>query len=288
MVKTTPTRPIAGAVGPVCREGCRRAHVVRARRAAGFSLIEVLVAALVLVIALLANAGTVGSGQQNQQYIAERRMAHEVFRRFVESLRDAAQEDTGAASGALYAHLKAQYTTLLAEATGERVDTAQSYAGEDPGLRLSRNLGAAGLYPARPNSKVPATSVNDHYGWLSPNPVPGATDPYMPFDIPAALGEVGFAVEVPAWATATDARLMLRENKVAPRYGMNIDYTFDGKADGADLNGDGLLDGDAREDKNDYKFIPCVVRMRWQRVGKAAQEIVMPVWLRRPAPSGGG
>ncbi|MFM8980483.1 MAG: prepilin-type N-terminal cleavage/methylation domain-containing protein [Planctomycetia bacterium] len=254
----------------------------------GFSLVEVLVAALVLVIALLANAGTVGSGQQNQQYIAERRMAHEVFRRFVEGLRDAASEDTGAASGALYLKLKSMYTTLLAEATAERVDTAQSYAGEDPGLRLSRSLGAAGLYPARPNSKVPASSVNDHYGWLTPNPVPGATDPYMPFEIPAALGEVGFSVEVPAWSTATDTRLMLRENKVAPRYGMNLDYTFDGKADGADLNGDGLVDGTAREDKNDYKFIPCVVRMRWERRGKASQEIVMPMWLRRPAPSGGG
>lgn len=294
MQMTSRARPRAGSLGPVARDGRRLGvgrpslegacpPVARARCEGGFSLIEVMVAALVLVIALLANAGTVGSGQTNQQYVAERRMAHEVFRRFVERLRDAAAQDVGTASGSFYLHLKAQHLALLNESTGERADNDLDDTGSDRGLRLSRNLRAAGLYPARPNSAVPGTSVNDHYGWLSPNPVPGSTDPYEVFDIPASLGEVGFVVEVPAAATLADTRVMLRESLVAPRYGMNVDYTGDGKADGLDLNGNGTIEADAREDKNDYKLVPVVVRMRWERRGRASEEIVMPVWLRRPA-----
>lgn len=281
MQKTSHARLRAGGLGPVVRGGRRLGPQ------AGFSLIEVLVAALVLVIALLANAGTVGSGQTNQQYVAERRAANEVFRRFVEQLRDAASNDVGAAGGSLYLHLKAQYLALLTESTTERVDTALQDVGADPGLRLVRNLRAAGLYPARPNGVVAASSVNDHYGWLSPNPVPGATDPYEPFEIPASLGEVGFLVEVPSSRTASDSRMMLRENLVAPRFGMNVDYTGDGKPDGLDLNGSGNVTDTPREDKNDYKLVPSVVRMRWQRRGRAPEEIVMTVWLRRPAAQGG-
>jgi hypothetical protein len=276
MATTPPVRPVVGAV---------RADGTRGR-ASGFSLSEVLVAALVLVVALLANAGTVGSGQANQQFVSERRMAHEVFRRFVERLRDAAAQDTGATSGSVFVRLKSQHVALLNESTGERPDTNRAEIVVDPGLRLVRNLKAAGLYPARPNGTVLPSAANDHYGWLAPNPIPGATDAFEAFDIPASLGEVGFLVEVPSVVTAADTRLMLREIMVAPRYGMNIDYGGDGVADGLDLNGDGVVDGAAREDSNDYKFIPCVVRMRWERKGRSPEEIVMPLWLRRPAPGG--
>ena len=263
----------AALASPAHRAPCRRpaAH-------AGFSLVEVLVAAFVLVIALLANAGTVGSGQTNQQVVAERRMAHEVFRRFIERLRDAAAEDT---AGTLYLRLKATHIAFLSECTTERADPSRQDIGIDPGLRIARDLDAAGLHPVRPNAQVPAASEGDHYGWIAPNPLAGATDPYEAFDIPASLGEVGFLVEVPCAGTTGDPTLRLREAYVAARYGMNVDYTGDNVPDGLDLNGDGDA-SDEVETANSYRVIPCIVRMRWERRGRSPEELVMPLWLRRP------
>jgi len=88
---------------------------------------------------------------------------------------------------------------------------------------------------------------------------------YPDFGVPAVLGTVTFLVQVPV---KTDAGVAaLREDEVAPRYGLPHD-----------LNGDGVIDGNARD--ADYRALPIVVRLRWQRVGKPASEVILATWLR--------
>ena len=88
---------------------------------------------------------------------------------------------------------------------------------------------------------------------------------YPDFDVPAALGTVTFLVQVPVETIAGVA--VLREDEVAPRYGLPHD-----------LNGDGVIDGNARD--ADYRALPIVVRLRWQHVGRPTSEVILATWLR--------
>jgi hypothetical protein len=88
---------------------------------------------------------------------------------------------------------------------------------------------------------------------------------YSDLVAPTTLGTVTALVQVPV--TTVSGVAALRESAVAPRYGLP-----------ADLNGDGAVDGASRGD--DYRSIPVVVRLRWQRAGRTAHEIVLGTWLR--------
>src|SRR5262245_61285400 len=92
-----------------------------------------------------------------------------------------------------------------------------------------------------------------------------ATTYYSDFTVPSVLSNAKFLVQVP-WTVASGTGA-LRENTVAPRYGLPYD-----------LNGDGVLDGNARND--DYARLPVVVRIRWQSALQGAKEIVISTWLR--------
>ena len=72
-------------------------------------------------------------------------------------------------------------------------------------------------------------------------------------------------MQVPVTTVAAVADL--RESAVAPRYGLPHD-----------LNGDGVADGNPRS--ADYRSLPVVVRLRWQRPGHTPHEIVLGSWLR--------
>jgi hypothetical protein len=82
---------------------------------------------------------------------------------------------------------------------------------------------------------------------------------------PSSLGAVTALVQVPV--TAVGGVGALRESATAPRYGLPHD-----------LNGDGTVDAASRA--LDYRSIPVVVRIRWQRAGQAAQEVLVGTWLR--------
>jgi Tfp pilus assembly protein PilV len=88
---------------------------------------------------------------------------------------------------------------------------------------------------------------------------------YADFDVPASLGTVTVLVQVPS--TTVSGVAGLRENANAPRYGLPMD-----------LNGDGAVDGNTRN--ADCAVIPVVVRLRWQRKGRAADEVVVATSLR--------
>src|SRR5262245_40233094 len=92
-----------------------------------------------------------------------------------------------------------------------------------------------------------------------------ATAWYADFTVPTTLGTVTFLVQVPV-ATVGGVPA-LRENEVAPRYGLPYD-----------LNGDGVIDGNPRD--ADYRSLPIVARIRWQRPGTATQEAILSTWLR--------
>jgi len=59
----------------------------------------------------------------------------------------------------------------------------------------------------------------------------------------------------------------LRENLVAPRFGLP-----------ADLDGNGVVDGESR--LADYRVLPVVVTFRWRPNGDAAHELRVATWLR--------
>jgi hypothetical protein len=96
-------------------------------------------------------------------------------------------------------------------------------------------------------------------------PTYAPTDYYSDFVAPTQLGTVTVLVQVPA--ADRSGTTVLREDVDAPRYGLP-----------ADLDGDGVIDGDPRDD--DYQSLPVVVRLRWQRAGEHAQEVVLATWLR--------
>ncbi len=88
---------------------------------------------------------------------------------------------------------------------------------------------------------------------------------YPDLEMPASLGTVTVLVQVPS--KTVDSVSALREDLVAPRYGLPYD-----------LSGDGGIDGLPRDD--DYRMLPVVVRLRWRHPPKAAQEVVVSTWLR--------
>lgn len=85
------------------------------------------------------------------------------------------------------------------------------------------------------------------------------------FTVPASLGTVTVLVQVPR--NIINGVPGLRENMIAPRYGLP-----------SDLNGDGVIDDKLRD--TDYLALPIVIRVRWVRKGRPAQEVVMATWLR--------
>jgi type II secretory pathway pseudopilin PulG len=96
-------------------------------------------------------------------------------------------------------------------------------------------------------------------------PTRPAASYYADFNVPTTLGTVTFLVQVPV--ATTGGAPALRENTVAPRYGLPYD-----------LNGDGVIDGDARD--ADYRSLPIVARLRWEHPGEATQEVLLTTWLR--------
>lgn len=88
---------------------------------------------------------------------------------------------------------------------------------------------------------------------------------YPDFVTPATLGRVTVLVQVPRALGA--GTTYLRETMSASRYGLP-----------ADLNGDGAIDDDPRDE--DYRALPIVVRVRWERPGQEPLEVVLSTWLR--------
>lgn len=125
-----------------------------------------------------------------------------------------------------------------------------------------------GLYARlRPLS---AESASDtalaHVGPDPSLPTHPATAYYTDFVVPSSLGSATFLVQVPR-VPNPGGQHALRENAVAPRYGLP-----------ADLNGDSVVNGGSRA--NDYLALPVVVRIRWGRGQGDLQELVLPTWLR--------
>lgn len=88
---------------------------------------------------------------------------------------------------------------------------------------------------------------------------------YADLVAPPELGDVRLVVQVPV--DRVDGTPALREDVVAPRYGLPHDLDGDGRVDGLPKDGTHLA-------------LPVVVRVRWARPGGRADEVVIPTWLR--------
>lgn len=194
--------------------------VHRARsRAAGFTVVEFVVAMALLTLSVLANVASTGSARDLAQHESERGIALEALTRFIERLR--ADPD--------WAGL---YLRLRSRSRESTFDTARTHLGADPTL-----------------------------------PTYDATAYYADLEVPRTLGTVTFLVQVPAYNPGVLLTPTLREDQPAPRYGLP-----------ADLNGDGVVAPTSRT--GDYRVLPVVVRIRWQRRAQDPQEIVLSTWLR--------
>jgi hypothetical protein len=207
--------PLAGKVRGA---GAGRARLGRRSPEAGFTLVDTLIGAAVLVIAILAHASSVISSHRLNTTAEDHALAMETTTRFVERLR--ADPDW-----------KGLYTRLR--------------------TRSWENPGDTGLARLSVDTSLPTFAPTSYYA---------------DFTAPRSLGTVTVLVQVPATLLPTGVK-GLREDAVAPRYGLP-----------GDLNGDGAIDSDARD--ADYRALPVVVRVRWRRAGQAAQEVVLATWLR--------
>lgn len=185
----------------------------------GFTLIEVLISATVLVVAILGFVASAFASHGLSRTAEDRRIAVETLDRFVERVR--ADPD--------WAGL---YNRLRPLSSESAKDKNLTWLGTDLSLQT---------WPA-----------NSYYADFIP---------------PTTLGTVTFLVQVPV-KTAGGVP-SLREDENAPRYGLP-----------RDLNGDALIDDDARAADN--RVLPVVARIRWQHPGNSAHEVVLATVLRGP------
>jgi hypothetical protein len=151
---------------------------------------------------------------------------------------------------------------MAAQERGVAVHTAQRLVE-----RLRADTDFAGLY-ARLAARTAESAGDTLLVRLGPDralTMHAASVYYGDFVPPASLGTVRLLVQVPVGSVG--GAPALREDLVAPRYGLP-----------ADLNGDGLVNGTSRD--ADYLALPVVVRVRWQRAGQDLEEVVLPAWLR--------
>lgn len=92
---------------------------------------------------------------------------------------------------------------------------------------------------------------------------------YADFTLTGLLRDVWVLIEVPAAPLDLDPTgpAVLREDLANPALGLP-----------ADLNGDGTVDGDARD--ADYAVLPLRVILRWTPPGEASRELRIATWLR--------
>lgn len=190
----------------------RNPRTHRVPNAGGFALVEVLLAAAFVAVAILGLASTTLAGHRFAQAEEARGVALQTTRAFLERLRS--DEDWTGLYGRLWAKV-------------------------DPQVVPAGSTWPAGVY-------------------------------YDDFEVPAILGEVRIRVEVPA-ALPPDATAgtspILREDVPLRRFGLPYD-----------LNGDGVLDSDPRE--NDYRALPVIVEVHWQPAGGIPQKLRTSAWLR--------
>ncbi|MHC5012043.1 MAG: hypothetical protein ACYTG6_14040 [Planctomycetota bacterium] len=175
----------------------------------GLGLIEVLIAAAVAALALMAHLGTTLHGHRLSRAQESRSVALETLHQFIERTR--ADDDWAGLYGRLQSKLAA---------------------------------GASG-YPL--------------------------TAYYSDFPVPGELSQAEVLVEVPQAlpvdAEAGETTMVLREDVSHPALGLPFD-----------LNGDGVIDGEARN--ADYRALPATFTLRWYSVGGMQQEMRVTTWLK--------
>jgi len=86
------------------------------------------------------------------------------------------------------------------------------------------------------------------------------------FVLPASLDSMVVRVELPLRDDGTGLQV-LREDVDEPYFGLP-----------ADLNGDGVVDGDSRDD--DYEALPVALTFQWTAPGHAPETMRLATWLR--------
>ncbi len=246
------------------------------RAQAGFSVLEVLIGASLLAIAVLGHTASIFAEHQLSTEERARSTAMLAMEQFMERMRsdddfaglfsrlnnlqELSRRSPAAASGWLEEMVGGYY-----EAGSLYKDETGGYAGDGAGTMYSswsyaeNTLLAVDDYDATRSGFV---SLRDGRRAFAPQTY------YDDFSTPAGVQDFHVAVEVPSAPTAggAEAGSVLREDLPLQRFGLP-----------ADLNGDGTIDDASHND--DYRAVPVIVTFRWTTSTGAEEEMRLSTWV---------
>lgn len=245
------------------------------RSQSGFSLLEVLIGASILAIAVLGHSASIFSEQQLSREERARSTAMLATEQFMERLRS--DDD--------FAGLFARLNTFqelsrrssdaaqlwVSEMVSGYADAGTLYA-EDGSISAEANetiysswsYAETNLLAVDQLDSTSADFVNLRDGRRAFNP----SVFYDDFIVPTGLRALHVAVEVPTAPSGGDvaAGTVLREDLPLARFGLP-----------ADLNGDGVIDDASHTD--DYRAFPVIVTFHWSSPSGADEELRLSTWV---------
>ena len=222
---------------------------------AGFTVLEAVIGAALLGMALMSQTSVLVANAKLAEQSEARSEMFVATREFMERLR--AYEDWGG----LYAHLRLRQTQaepLTVEQATLEVDAATlTVEGSVEGYVVGAEADA--------DAQLVTQGLHPTYRTHDGRHVfePGA---YLPgFE---TITDFGVLIEVPTNPDTSAGAPLLREDVAVAHFKLP-----------ADLNGDGVIDGGARDD--DYRFLPIRVLFVWKdHVGATTTQVKLTTWIR--------
>lgn len=216
---------------------------------AGFSILEVLIGASVLAVALLGHTASIFSEHKLSEAQRARSTALLAAEQFMERMRS---DDDWIG---LYGRLNTLREISERAGGGVEGDTLKSVAAQD-WFDQAAVLSVADL------ARTDHSYLEDTRVAFPPQVY------YADFAAPSGLRTFHVTVDVPAAPLNADpgGPPVLREDISLDRFGLP-----------SDLNGDGAIDDTSHND--DYQAIPIVVHVRWSYGNRAFEELRLSSWL---------
>ncbi len=255
------------------RKTTRHARARNGLSEGGFSLLEVLIGASLLAIALLGHTSSIFSEHRLSAEQRARSTAMLAMEQFTERMRS--DEDFAGLFERLNNLQELSRRTPAAAYTWLH-EMVRGYYEEDLLYTADGTLAMDAydtLYASWNYTQSTLLVVDDfestRSGFVSLRDgrrAFAAQTYYDDFVVPAGIRDFHVAVEVPSAPTAEDPTPVLREDVPLSRFGLP-----------ADLNGDGVIDDKAHS--GDYRTIPVIVTYRWTSATGGAEELRLSTWI---------
>jgi len=231
-------------------DACPRRHPARrSAREGGFTILEIMIAASVLAIALLGHTASIFSEHKLSESQRARSTALLAAEQFMERLRS---DDDWVG---LYGRLNTLREIAILAGGGTAPDTLKS-------VPTQPWFDQAAVLSAYDFAKTDHAYLQDGRVVYAPQVY------YSDFVRPSGLLSLHVLVDVPAAPLLSDPTgpPVLREDLPLTKFGL-----------AADLDGDGAIDDASRND--DYQAIPIIVNVRWTHSNNSTEELRIASWL---------